>query len=76
MFRISRLDNSEVTPEIAARYDKRFALRGNWQNMFRELAHAPEILAAIQTYFVAVLNTDSASANFKQISFFYPHESI
>ena len=39
MSRISRLDRSEVTPEMAALYDKAFALRGNVPNMFRVMAH-------------------------------------
>ena len=41
MSRISRLDRSEVTPDIAALYDKAFAQRGNVPNMFRVMAHRP-----------------------------------
>ena len=41
MARISRLDRSQVTPEMAALYDKIFALRGNVPNMFRVMAHRP-----------------------------------
>ncbi len=43
MSRISRLDRSEVTPDMAALYDKAFAQRGNVPNMFRVMAHRPEI---------------------------------
>ncbi len=43
MPRISRVDRSELAPEVAALYDKAFALRGNVPNMFRVMAHRPEI---------------------------------
>ena len=48
MSRISRLDRDQVSPEIAALYDKAFALRGNVPNMFRVMAHRPEIFATMQ----------------------------
>ena len=35
MSRISKLERSEVTPEMSALYDKIFAQRGNVPNMFR-----------------------------------------
>ena len=41
MSRISRLDRSQVAPDIAALYDKAFALRGNVPNMFRVMATGP-----------------------------------
>ena len=61
MSRISRLDRSEVTPETAALYDKAFAQRGNVPNMFRVMAHRPEIFATMQAHFAAVLNTGTVS---------------
>ncbi len=45
MSRISRLDRSQVPPEIAPLYDKAFAQRGNVPNMFRVMAHRPEIFS-------------------------------
>ena len=56
MSRISRLDRTQVTPEIAAGFDKAFAQRGNVPNMFRVMAHRPEIFATMQAHFAAVLN--------------------
>ena len=61
MSRISRLDRSEVTPGMAALYDKAFAQRGNVPNMFRVMAHRPEIFATMQAHFGAVLNTGTVS---------------
>jgi uncharacterized peroxidase-related enzyme len=67
MSRISRLDRSEVTPDIAALYDKIFAVRGNVPNMFRVMAHRPEIFATMQAHFAAVLNTGTVSSKLKEL---------
>ena len=67
MSRISRLDRSEVSPEIAALYDKAFAQRGNVPNMFRVMAHRPEIFATMQAHFGAVLNTGTVPTKLKEL---------
>jgi uncharacterized peroxidase-related enzyme len=67
MSRISRLDRSEVTPDIVALYDKVFALRGNVPNMFRVMAHRPEIFATMQAHFGAVLTTGSVPTKLKEL---------
>jgi uncharacterized peroxidase-related enzyme len=67
MSRISRLDRSEVTPEISSLYDKAFAQRGNVPNMFRVMAHRPEIFATMQAHFGAVLNTGTVSTKLKEL---------
>ncbi|UWZ81782.1 carboxymuconolactone decarboxylase family protein [Occallatibacter riparius] len=67
MSRISRLDRSHVSPEIAARYDKVFAQRGNVPNMFRVMAHRPEIFATMQDHFAAVLSTGTVSTKLKEL---------
>jgi uncharacterized peroxidase-related enzyme len=67
MSRISRLDRSDVTPELAALYDKAFAQRGNVPNMFRVMAHRPEIFATMQAHFGAVLNTGTVPAKLKEL---------
>ena len=67
MSRISRLDRSEVTTEMAALYDKAFAQRGNVPNMFRVMAHRPEIFATMQAHFGAVLNTGTVSTKLKEL---------
>src|ERR1700734_2416688 len=67
MSRISRLDRDEVTPEMAALYDKAFAQRGNVPNMFRVMAHRPEIFATMQAHFGAVLNTGTVSTKLKEL---------
>jgi uncharacterized peroxidase-related enzyme len=67
MSRISRLDRNEVTPDIAALFDKVFAQRGNVPNMFRVMAHRPEIFATMQAHFGAVLNTGTVSTKLKEL---------
>jgi uncharacterized peroxidase-related enzyme len=67
MSRISRLDRNQVTPEIAPLYDKAFSQRGNVPNMFRVMAHRPEIFATMMAHFSAVLNTGSVSTKLKEL---------
>lgn len=67
MPRISRVDRSQLAPEIAALYDKAFALRGNVPNMFRVMAHRPEIYATMQAHFGAVLNTGTVPTKLKEL---------
>jgi hypothetical protein len=69
MSRVSRLDRSEVAPDTAALYDKIFAVRGNVPNMFRAMAHRPEIFSTMQAHFAAVLNTGTISTKLKEFSF-------
>jgi uncharacterized peroxidase-related enzyme len=67
MSRISRLDRSEVTPEMAALYDKAFAQRGNVPNMFRVMAHRPEIFTTMMAHFGAVLTTGTVPTKLKEL---------
>lgn len=67
MSRISRLERSQVSAEVAARYDKVFAHRGNVPNMFRVMAHRPEIFATMQDHFAAVLNTGTVPTKLKEL---------
>lgn len=65
--RVSKLDRSEVSPDMAALYDKIFAQRGNVPNMFRTMAHRPEIFATMMAHFSAVLNTGTVSTRLKEL---------
>jgi uncharacterized peroxidase-related enzyme len=67
MSRISKLDRSEVTSDMASLYDKIFAQRGNVPNMFRTMAHRPEIFATMMAHFAAVLNTGTVSTRLKEL---------
>src|ERR1700744_3453563 len=67
MSRISKLDRSEVSAEMGALYDKAFAQRGNVPNMFRVMAHRPEIFATMQANFAAVLNMGTVPTKLKEL---------
>ena len=67
MSRISRLERNDVTPEMAALYDKVFAQRGNVPNMFRVMAHRPEIFSTMQAHFSAVLSTGTVPTQLKEL---------
>ena len=67
MSRITRLDRSEVTPDLAALFDKVFAQRGNVPNMFRVMAHRPDIFSTMQAHFAAVLNTGTVPTKLKEL---------
>jgi uncharacterized peroxidase-related enzyme len=67
MSRISRLSRSEVSPEMARLYDKAFSLRGNVPNMFRVMAHRPEIFTTMMEHFNAVLTTGTVPLKLKEL---------
>ncbi len=67
MSRISRLERSQVSDDLAALYDKAFAQRGNVPNMFRVMAHRPEIFSTMMAHFAAVLNTGTVSTKLKEL---------
>ena len=67
MSRISRLDRSDVAPEMAALFDKAFAQRGNVPNMFRVMAHRPEIFSTMMAHFAAVLTTGTVATKLKEL---------
>jgi uncharacterized peroxidase-related enzyme len=67
MSRISRLDRSEVSTDLQKLYDRAFAQRGNVPNMFRVMAHRPEIFSTMMAHFAAVLNTGTVSTKLKEL---------
>src|SRR5271170_7992733 len=67
MPRISRLNRSEVQPSSVAIYDRTLRDRGNVPNMFRTMAHRPEIFETIIAHMDAVLNTGTLSKALKEL---------
>jgi alkylhydroperoxidase family enzyme len=65
--RISRLDKSQVDSSTAEIYDVYLKERGNVPNMFRTVAHRPEILRTMIAHFRAVMNTGTISAKLKEL---------
>jgi uncharacterized peroxidase-related enzyme len=67
MPRISRLNRDQVQPSSVAIYDRYLRDRGNVPNMFRTMAHRPEIFETIIAHMEAVLNTGTLSKALKEL---------
>ena len=65
--RISRLDKTQVDAESAAVYDHYLKARGNVPNMFRTVAHRPQILRTLVGHFRAVMETGTVPAKLKEL---------
>ena len=65
--RIKRLERAEVAPVTAAIYDHYLKERGNVPNMFRTVAHRPEILRTMIAHFRAVMETGTVPAKLKEL---------
>jgi alkylhydroperoxidase family enzyme len=65
--RIPRLDRSQVDPATAEVFDTYQKERGNVPNMFRTVAHRPEILRTMIAHFRAVMSTGTVSAKLKEL---------
>lgn len=67
MPRISRLDRDQVSPEAGEIYDHFLKVRGNIPNMFRTVAHRPELLRTMIAHFRAVMETGTVPAKLKEL---------
>jgi alkylhydroperoxidase family enzyme len=67
MPRISRLDKDQVDSDSAQIYDTYLKERGNVPNMFRTVAHRPEILRTMIAHFRAVMNTGTVPQKLKEL---------
>ena len=67
MPRISRLKRDEVSGASVAIYDRVLRERGNVPNMFRTMAHRPEIFETIIAHMEAVLNTGTLPKKLKEL---------
>ena len=67
MARISRLGRREVNEAVGEIYDRFVRQRGNVPNMFRTVAHRPEILQTMIAHMEAVLNTGTLPTSLKEL---------
>jgi uncharacterized peroxidase-related enzyme len=67
MPRISRLQRHDVLPGAVNIYDRYLRDRGNVPNMFRTMAHRPEIFETIIAHMEAVLNTGTLPKALKEL---------
>ncbi len=67
MPRISRLKHDEVSTSAVQIYNRYLRDRGNVPNMFRTMAHRPEIFETIIAHMEAVLNTGTLPKALKEL---------
>ena len=67
MPRISRIDRASAPPEVADIYDHFMKTRGNIPNMFRTVAHRPEIMQTMVAHFRAVMESGTVPARLKEM---------
>lgn len=65
--RITRLDKSQVDPESRQVFEDFLRERGNIPNMFRTVAHRPEIMRTMVAHFRAVMNTGTVPKKLKEL---------
>jgi alkylhydroperoxidase family enzyme len=65
--RISRLDRSSVDEKTAEVFDHYQNIRGNVPNMFRTMAHRPEIMRSMVAHFRAVMESGTVSQKLKEL---------
>jgi uncharacterized peroxidase-related enzyme len=66
--KISRLDRDQVNAETGEIYDRYMQQRGNVPNMFRTVAHRPEIFQTMIAHFEAILNTGTLPLKLKELA--------
>ncbi|MBW4039953.1 MAG: carboxymuconolactone decarboxylase family protein [Acidobacteria bacterium] len=67
MSRISRLNRSDVAPELRNIYDRYLQQRGNVPYFFRTVAHHPQIFQTMIAHMEAVLATGSLPTRLKEL---------
>ncbi len=67
MARISRLSTQDVGPEIQELFRTFLAERGNIPNMFRTVAHRPEILTTMVAHFRTILGPGTVPLILKEM---------
>jgi uncharacterized peroxidase-related enzyme len=65
--RISRKSRKEVPDSVAVIYDRYMRTRGNVPNMFRTMAHRPQIFETMIAHFEAVLQTGTVPLKLKEL---------
>lgn len=67
MARIAPVPVESATEGVKAVFDTFMAARGNVPNMFRTLAHVPELVTTLQAHFAAVLNAGTVELALKEL---------
>ena len=65
--RIAPLTPEQAAPEVRPIFDTYLQERGNIPNMFRTVAHRPEIMRTMVAHFRAVMNTGTVPKKLKEL---------
>jgi len=65
--RLSRVPRAQATPAVGEIYDRYMRTRGNVPNMFRTMAHRPEIFQTMIAHFEAILQTGTVPLRLKEL---------
>ncbi len=65
--RISRIQTEAASPEVRPLLEEFYRQRGNVPNMFRGMAHRPEILRTMLAHFRAVMQPGAVSVKLKEL---------
>ena len=65
--RLSRVPRAQATPAVAAIYDRYMRTRGNVPNMFRTMAHRPQIFETMIAHFEAILQSGTVPLRLKEL---------
>jgi alkylhydroperoxidase family enzyme len=65
--RLSKLSPEQVDSEARQVFDRFLKERGSVPNMFRTMAHRPEIMKTMTAHFQAVMNTGSVDKKLKEM---------
>jgi uncharacterized peroxidase-related enzyme len=65
--RVTLLEREAVTPDAAALYDALLAQRGVVPNMFKVLAHAPEIAKGVAGFLKPLLSDGALTGSYKEL---------
>ncbi len=65
--RLSKLSAEQADPETRQVFDRFLKERGNVPNMFRTMAHRPEIMKTMTAHFRAILNTGTVDKKLKEM---------
>lgn len=67
MPRLSRLSPEQVDAQTREIFEAFLKERGNIPNMFRTVAHRPEIMKSLTAHFRAVMNTGTVEKKLKEL---------
>lgn len=67
MSRITKIGRSQTTGAVRAALDRMAEQRGNVPNMFRVVAHRPELLTTMLAHFGEVMKATTLSSKFKEL---------